>query len=199
MKTSERFFYYGVGFLIGMAIVSMILSRRAAKRDVAEDPWFTHNQQIEAIGAEPLPEATEAAMLNGQVLRFGYLPNAETPKERVWLLNFAESYPYVRVVESIESGELSYMAADQVKLELKDGVDPTELTSMLDELGLRLRMFNRKERVVVIGVLNTEIDAVPATLKAIEPWSDRFVSMGPDLIEFRSGEGSFFKANKGEY
>ena len=185
MKNSERFTVYLVGFLVGMVVVSIIMSRRAARNEVHEDPWHAHNQQVEATGAEPLPGSVHSTMLQGDVLRFGYLPNAEAPLERVWLLNFRKSYPYVRVVETIETGELSYMAADQIKLWLADGVDVTDLKPMLDALELRLRNFKRKENFVVIGVLSTQIDAVPATLTAIQPWSELFEKAEADWLEFR--------------
>ncbi len=186
MKTSERFTVYFIGFIAGMVIVSIILSRKAAREEVHEDPWHNHNEQIEASGAESLPESVHPAMLKGDVLRFGYLPSAEDPKERVWLLNFRKSYPYVRVVETVETGELSYMAADQIKLWLASGVDVTDLKPMLDELELRLRNFKRKDSIVVVGVLSTQIDAVPTTLEAIQPWSELFVKAEADLLEFRN-------------
>lgn len=186
MKKSERFSVYFIGFFMGMVLVSVIMSRKAAREEVHEDPWYAHNQQIEASGAEPLPESVNPAMLKGDVLRFGYLPSKEAPLERVWLLNFRKSYPYVRVVETIETGELSYMAADQVKLWLAPGVDVTDLKPMFDELELRLRNFKRKENFVVIGVLSTQIDAVPATLAAIQPWSELFERAEADLLEFRN-------------
>ena len=124
-------------------------------------------------------------MFNGKILRFGYLPGEAAATERVWLLNFKESYPYVRVVEDLKTGALRYMAADQIKITLADGVDVTDLAPMLDETQLRLRNFNRKHGVVVLGVVSTEIDGVPATLEAIQPWSKFFESAGPDTIEFR--------------
>ena len=185
MKTQERFTVYLIGFFLGMVVVSVIMSRRAAREEVHVDPWHAHNEQIEAVGAEPLPESVHPAMLNGDVLRFGYLPTEAAALERVWLLNFRKSYPYVRVVETIETGELAYMAADQIKLWLAPGVDVTDLKPMLDELELRLRNFKRKEDFVVIGVLSTQIDAVPATLKAIQPWSDLFEKAEADWLEFR--------------
>lgn len=185
MKNSERVSVYFVGFIIGMVIVSMLLARRARKSEHVADPWYAHHEQVEAAGAEPLPTGVEPSILAGDVLRFGYLPSAGEPKERVWLLNFRKSYPYVRVVEDLETGELRYMAADQIRVRLAEGVDVTALKPMLDQLQLRLRMFNRKEGLVVLGVLNTQIDAVPATLVAIEPWQDQFVSAGPDWIEFK--------------
>lgn len=101
------------------------------------------------------------------------------------MLNFQKSYPYVRVVENLETGALSYMAADQIRVVLADEVDVTDLKPMLDELKIRLRMFNRKEQLVVLGVLSTEIDAVPATLEALKPWHSLFRQVGPDLIEFK--------------
>ena len=185
MKTSDRIIVYGVGFVIGMLLVSMLLSRRSAKEKAAEDPWVTHNAEMVAAGAEPLPEGMPAAIHQGQIMDFGYLPSEDSPEERVWLLNFKESYPYVRAVESIENGEFSYMAADQISIYLAAGVDVTELKPMLDALGLRLRMFNRKENIAVIGVLNTQIDAVPTTLAAVQPWSDLFVSAQADVLLFK--------------
>ena len=88
---------------------------------------------------------------------------------------FPESYPYVRVVETLSDGNLNYMAADQVKVRLAEGVDVTDLKPMIDALGIRLRMFNRKERAVVLGVLHTGIDAVPDTLEALRPWRISFL------------------------
>ena len=185
MKNNERLSVYFIGFILGMVMVSFIMMRRAAREQAAEDPWMMHHEAVEAAGVEPLPDRVEAVMLQGQVLRFGYLPNAEAARERVWLLNFKESYPYVRVVENLDTGALSYMAADQIKIILAEGVDVAALAPMLDTLHLRLRNFNRKHRVVVLGVLNADIDAVPATLNAIHPWGRFFEFAGPDLLEFR--------------
>ena len=77
------------------------------------------------------------------------------------------------------------MAADQISIYLNEGVDVTELKPMLDELGLRLRMFNRKEGLAVIGLLNTQIDAVPSTIEALQPWSDLFESVEADMLRFK--------------
>ena len=80
--------------------------------------------------------------------------NATEARERVWILSFVDSYP-LRIVEDQLSGELSYMAADQLQIKLADGVDVAELSPALDALGLRLRNFNRKYNRVVVGVLHT--------------------------------------------
>jgi len=185
MKNSDRIIVYVVGLILGILLVSMILSRRSAKEAAAQDPWVMHNVEAVAGGAEPLPEGMPASIHKGRIIDFGYLPNAESPSQRVWLLNFDKSYPYVRAVETISSGKFSYMAADQITIQLADDVDVTKLKPMLDELGLRLRMFNRKEEIAVIGVINTQIDAVPATIKAVQPWSDLFVSARADELQFK--------------
>jgi hypothetical protein len=185
MKNSDRVMVYLVGFILGMLLVSMLLSRRAEKEKAAEDPWVVHNAEMVASGAESLPEGMPASIHKGRIIDFGYLPSEETPQERVWLLNFEDSYPYVRAVELIDSGEFSYMAADQISIELAEGVDVTELKPMLDELGLRLRMFNRKERLAVVGVLSTQIDAVPSTIEAVQPWNDLFISAHADELRFK--------------
>jgi hypothetical protein len=186
MKTSERFFIFFVGFMIGLAIVSAILMRRAAKNEaVIQDPWAAHTASVEAANAETLPKSTEPSILLGKILDFGYLPNKEAPIKRVWILNFEDSYPLVRVVETLADGNLQYMAADQIQVELAEGVDVTDLSPMLDALQLRLRNFNRKHDSVVLGVLHQGLDAVPDTLKALEPWALLIKSAQPDTLRFR--------------
>ena len=185
MSNSDRVLVYLVGFGIGMILVWMILARRAAKEEMAVDPRVVHNAQAVEAGAESLPAAVPAAIHKGKIIDFGYLPSVDVPQERVWLLNFEESYPYVRVVEDLSSGEFRYMAADQISIQLSDGVDVTALKPMLDELGLRLRMFNRKEQLAVVGVLHTGIGAVPDTIEALNEWRDLFVSAQPDVLRFQ--------------
>ena len=186
MKNTERLFVFFVGFMIGLAIVSLILMRRAAREDAAvTDPWAFHLKAAAAVEAEPLPQAVEPAMLKGRVLRFGYLPGQEAASERVWIINFDDSYPYVRIVEDLKSESLYYMAADQVKIELAEGVDVAALSPALEALGLRLRNFNRKHGVVVVGVLNTGLEAVPQTLAALEQWAELIELAEPDYLQFR--------------
>lgn len=176
---------YFAGFLMGMLLVSLIMSRRAARDQARQDPWLAHNVAMVKAGAEPLPERAPASIQEGRMIDYGLLPNEVDPRERVWLLNFKESYPYVRVVEEFASGELAFMAADQIKITLADPVDVTELKPMLDDLGLRLRMFNRKEKIAVVGVLHTGVSAVPDTLAAVQPWAELFEQVEPDRILFK--------------
>ena len=186
MGKTDRIVIYIVGFVLGSLMVSMLMKRRAYKEETRIDPWVTHNAVAVEAGAEPLPESIPAVMQVGKILNFGYLPNADEPQFKVWHLNFAESYPYVRVEEDLSTGEFSYMAADQILIELADGVDVTALKPMLDHLELRLRMFNRKDQIAVVGVLSTEIDAVPATIEALQPYVELFHAVGPDAIELKS-------------
>jgi len=186
MNSKNRIMVYFAGFLLGLMLVSLIMSRRAAREQAAMDPWVAHNTAMLDAGAASLPEGVPPSIQQGRMIDYGLLPDQQAvPRQRVWLLNFKESYPYVRLVEDIASGRLTYMAADQIKIELAERVDVTELKPMLDELGLRLRMFNRKEKIVVIGVLHTGIDAVPDTLDAIQPWAELFTSAEPDWILFK--------------
>ena len=185
MKNSQRVMVYLVGFILGSLLVSMIISRRSSKEEATVDPWVSHNTKAVADGAKPLPNNMPNSIQKGRIIDFGYLPDKERAKERVWLLNFDKTYPYIRVVETIATGEFSFMAADQISIHLAEGVDITELKPMLDDLGLRLRMFNRKEELAVIGVLNTQIDAVPATIEAVQPWSDLFESVEADVLRFQ--------------
>ncbi len=185
MKRTNRIFVYVLGFMIGIWLVSVITNRRGVQREAGADPWLAHNAEAINVAAEPLPQAVPAVIRAGTIVDFGYLPNKLQAQSKVWHVNFDQSYPYVRVVEDLSSGVFSYMAADQIVLKLADGVDVTALKPMLDDLGLRLRMFNRKDHIAVVGVLTTRIDAVPATIKAIWPYSDLFKAVDPDIIEFK--------------
>ena len=185
MRSSQRVMVYLLGFIFGSLLVSMILSRRASKGEATVDPWVIHNMEAVAVGAEPLPNHMPASIQRGKIIGFGYLPDEEKAEERVWLLNFDKTYPYIRAVETIASGDLSFMAADQISIYLHEGVDVTELKPMLDELGLRLRMFNRRKGLAVVGVLNTQIDAVPSTIEAVQPWRDLFESVEADVLRFQ--------------
>lgn len=182
---NNRIVVYFGGFLLGMILVSLIMSRRAAREQGRVDPWLEHNEEMVEAGAEPLPQQVPSSIREGRIIDYGMLPDEAEPRERVWLLNFDESYPYVRVIQNITTGELSYMAADQIKIVLAEEVDVTELKPMLDQLGLRLRMFNRKEKIAVVGVLHTGISSVPDTLAAIHPWSELFEKAEPDWILFK--------------
>lgn len=185
MNKMDRIIVYLVGFVIGTLLVSVILTRRAAREEVAQDPWLAHNEAMVAAGAEPLPSSVPLSIQAGRILDFGFLPTANSAVEKVWLLNYDESYPYVRVVQNIQSGAIEYMAADQVTVHLADGVDVTELKPVLDELGLRLRMFNRKQQLAVVGVLNTGLDAVPETIQALRSAAALTQSIEPDRIQFK--------------
>jgi hypothetical protein len=185
MGKTDRIFVYIMGFVLGSLLVAMIMNRRALKEEASVDPWVSHNAAAVKAGAENLPEGMPEVIQRGKILDFGILPSAANAQTKVWHLNFDESYPYVCVVEHLSTGEFSYMAADQILLELADGVDVTALKPMLDTLQLRLRMFNRKDQIAVVGVLSTQIDAIPATIEALQPYAELFRSVGPDRIEFK--------------
>jgi len=100
----------------------------------------------------------------------------------------------VRVVWSAQTDAFTYMAADQVVIQMREGVDVAALKPALDQLGVRIRMFNRRENVAVIGTISSGANAVPDTLLALEQFADLFISATPDPIRFREGErkGLFF-------
>ncbi|MFP4166172.1 MAG: hypothetical protein ACLFUF_03275 [Opitutales bacterium] len=174
-----------VGVMLGLLVVSFILNRRAARESARSDPWREENARAAEAGADPLPEEAPEVFQKGRIVDFGHLPESGDPSERVWLLQFDDSYPFVRVVEDLDSGAFRYMAADQIVLKLPEDGDVTALQPMLNALDLRLRMFNRRENIAVVGVLSRRIDAIPRTLEALEPWSELFVEARPDWIRLR--------------
>jgi hypothetical protein len=101
-------------------------------------------------------------------------------------LQFKKSYPFVRIVEDLNTGDCLVMAADQILLYLEEGVDVTAVKSLLDANGLKVRMFNRNKNIVVIGVLNNGVDAVPMTLELVSAWTSLVEQAMPDFIEIRS-------------
>ena len=185
MTNRDRIVVFAAGFVLGMLLVSFILQRRAQKDATVSDPWAEHNAAAIEAGAEPLPDAVPEIIRSGKIIDFGYLPNEVDARQKIWHLSFKKKYPFVRVTENLQTGRFEYMAADQILLKLADGVDVTKLKPMLNALNLRLRMFNRKERIAVIGVLNTEIDAVPMTIEAVESYAELFSTVEPDFLEFR--------------
>ncbi|MGC6424583.1 MAG: hypothetical protein ACON4O_06300 [Lentimonas sp.] len=185
MSKTKRILVYLGGFFIGMVLVSMITTRRTMLEERRPDPWLEHNQKMLEAGAAPLPDSAHSAIQKGVIIDFGYLPDATSAEQMVWLLKFEDSYPYVRVVQDVNTQKVSYMAADQISIQLAEDADVTALEPMLDELGLRLRMFNRKEQLAIISVLNTDYGAVPATIAAVQPWADLFVSVEPDWLRFQ--------------
>ena len=186
MKNNERIVIYSLGFILGVVLVSVIFMRRAAFRDKYYDSFQDPIYPATVRRVEALPQDIEQVMLQGRILDFGYLPSDLDRQQRVWLIKFKKSYPHVRVVQSLTSGELMYSAADQIKLTLRPGIDVTDLSPMLNALELRLRNFNRKHNIAIIGVLDTEIDAVPRTIEAISKWDSLFQSADPDFIIFRN-------------
>ena len=110
--------------------------------------------------------------------------------ERIWLLQFKKSYPYIRIVEDLETGLIEIMAADQIMLYLNDGVDVTDLKEELDAHNLKVRMFNRNQNIVVVGVLNKGVDAVPMTLNLVSNWSEWVLQAVPDYIQVQAGKGN---------
>ena len=98
-------------------------------------------------------------------------------------MEYKSSYPFVRIVENVSKETLEVMAADQILIHLKEGVDVTDFQPMFEALGLNVRMFNRDRAIMVISVLNRELDAIPQTLKALGPWKNLMDSASPDYIQ----------------
>jgi len=125
MTSSNRMGVYFGGFILGMVLVSFIMMRRAAQEERAADAWADRTAEAAAAGYEPLPESLPEALRRGVVIDFGYVPDEAAAARRVWILHFRKSYPFVRVVEDLATGDLGLMAADQVVFELREGRDVT--------------------------------------------------------------------------
>jgi hypothetical protein len=136
-------------------------------------------------GTLNLPESLPAVFLKGSLIASGTLINSNGEDENIWILEYKSSYPFVRIVENVSQQTLEVMAADQVLIHLREGVDVTDFQPMLKALELNVRMFNREKKIMVISVLNRELDAIPQTLSALSPWNGLFDSATPDFIQVR--------------
>lgn len=179
MKLWDRIIIYGIGFAIGTLALSFYWQIKSAQADTEQQ---TAQQYSETEAQLPFPESLPEVFTQGRVLVSGSQTNAEGEGETIWIVEYKKSYPFVRIVENHVRGSLEMMAADQVLLYLNEGVDVTDLQPALNSIGLRVRMFNRDEQVMVVSVLNDALNAVPQTLEALEPWSDLLESSTPDYI-----------------
>jgi hypothetical protein len=186
VKGNERIGIFIIGVLIGCVLVSILVGRREAFKEASDATWTGPGIEFEG---PPLPDGVESVLDEGRLL-FHWA----SPEESVWVVGFTDRYPFVRVVWSAQTDAFTYMAADQVVIQMREGVDVAALKPALDQLGVRIRMFNRRENVAVIGTISSGANAVPDTLLALEQFADLFISATPDPIRFREGErkGLFF-------
>lgn len=186
MKGNERIGVFIIGMLIGCLLVSILVSRREAFKEASDATWTGPGIAFEG---PPLPDEVEPVLREGRLLYHSVLPEGA-----VWVVGFTDRYPFVRVVWNAQTNTFEYMAADQVIIQMHDGVDVAVLKPILDKLGVRMRMFNRRENVAVIGTVSSGASAVPDTLVALEAYADLFLHASPDPIRFREGErqGLFF-------
>lgn len=184
MKQTDRIVIFIVGFTIGTFLVSIYLENKTLKKEQAEERVLNAWAEVEE-GVLKFPESLPDVFLKGSLIASGTLTNRNGEDENIWIMEYKSSYPFVRVVENIPQQTLEVMAADQVLIYLKEGVDVTDFQPMLKALGLNVRMFNRDKNVMVISVISRELDAIPETLAAIRPWNDLFDFASPDLIQVK--------------
>ena len=181
MKQTDRIVLFTIGFAVGTILVSSYLQFKENKRVTGQASESISN----SLEANPLPDSVPSVFSEGALFDYAEI-NEDGRSERIWLLQFNKSYPFVRIVEDLNTGDCLIMAADQILLYLEAGVDVTEVKSLLDANALKVRMFNRNKNIVVIGVLNNGVDAVPMTLELVSVWTDLVAQATPDYIELRS-------------
>jgi hypothetical protein len=188
MKGNERFAVFILGLIIGCVLVSLLINRREVFKENSNASWLGSDLPA-SMDMPPLPIAVEAVLHEGRPLYYGV-----EDEYHIWVIGFTDRYPFVRVVWDSSNNVFQYMAADQVIIHMREGLDVADIKPALHELGVRLRMFNRRDHIVVIGTINSGISAVPDTLSALEAYRHLWQHAGPDFIRFRSGDkqGLFF-------
>ena len=181
MKQTDRIVLFTIGFAVGTILVSSYLQFKENKRVTGQATEAISN----SLKANPLPSSVPPVFSEGSLFDYAEIVE-EGRSERIWLLQFKKSYPFVRIVEDLNTGDCLVMAADQILLYLEEEVDVTAVKSLLDANGLKVRMFNRNKNIVVIGVLNNGVDAVPMTLELVSAWTGLVEQAMPDFIEIRS-------------
>lgn len=184
MKQTDRIVIFIIGFTIGTFLVSIYFENKSLKKEQSEEQALDAWSEIDE-STPKMPESLPAVFLKGSLIASGTLINSVGEEENIWIMEYKSSYPFVRIVENVSQQKLEIMAADQVLIHLKEGVDVTDFQPMLKALGLNVRMFNRDKKIMVISVLNRELDAIPETLSALSPWNSLFESATPDFIQVR--------------
>ena len=184
MKQTDRIVIFIIGFTIGTFLVSIYFENKSLKKEKEEekvsDAWSELDDDV-----PKLPNSLPNVFLKGILIASGTLINENGEEEKIWIMEFKSSYPFVRIVENISQDTLKVMAADQILIHLKEGIDVTDVQPMLKELGLNVRMFNRDKNIIVISVLNRELDSIPKTIAALRPWDKLFDSASPDFIQVK--------------
>ena len=184
MKQTDRIVIFIIGFAIGTFLVSVYFENKSLKKEQAEEEILSAWSAL-GEGVPQLPKSLPDVFLKGSLMASGTLMNVNGEQENIWIMEYKSSYPYIRIVENIAEQTHEVMAADQLLIYLKEGVDVTDFQPMLRELGLNVRMFNRDKNIMVIDVLSRELDAIPQTLEALSPWKSLFESASPDFIQVK--------------
>lgn len=182
MKQTDRIVIFIIGFTIGTFLISIYFENKSLKKEQSEkqalNAWSDMGE-----GVAPLPKSLPKVFLKGSLIASGESINNIGELENIWIMEYKSSYPFVRIVENVPHQTLEIMAADQILIYLRKGIDVADFQPMLKTLGLNVRMFNRSKNIIVISVLNRELDAIPQTLAALHPWAHLFDSACPDYIE----------------
>tara|TARA_X000000368_G_scaffold12908_1_gene10406 strand:+ start:122 stop:676 length:555 start_codon:yes stop_codon:yes gene_type:complete len=179
MKQTDRILIFVIGFTIGSLLIYTYLRNKTIERDLTIERRIDDSMTSSHY---KFPDALPSVFRTGVVLASGELLNSEKQREIIWILEYSDSYPFVRIVHNLDMSTLDIMAADQILLHLNDGVDVTELSSRLKELGLFVRMFNRSEGILVVSVLNMGLRGVPETIEALMHADSLIKIIQPDYI-----------------
>ena len=169
----SRVYVFFLGFLISTILITLYLDFKSSSKEDKINELVTKDH-------EPFPEKVPDVLKSGRCIDAGFIEN-----EYVWIMEYSNNYPFVRISRNLDDDTIQFMAADQFILKVKDNYKITDFKPILDSLNLRVRTFNKNENILVVEVFNRNLDAFHKTLQELEDWKYMLDYVRPDYIEVK--------------
>lgn len=190
LPRSQRILVFGIGLLIGTAVLSMLWRQGGAKPGTALKREL--RAELEAAGLRALPAGAPAYLRESRLETFWQTaPDAAGRAEYIWILEVREGHPWVRVTEELKAedpgagGRFTVMAADAVLVRCGREEDLPGLDARLAGMGLRRGEYFRGEPAWRVDLPSREALAVPRFLARINRGAEGRWEAGPWMLGLR--------------
>tara|TARA_B100001093_G_C26762693_1_gene986461 strand:+ start:879 stop:1445 length:567 start_codon:yes stop_codon:yes gene_type:complete len=171
MKQTKRLQVFGIGFVLGCLVVSLIIGGKKAEKDAVEKALQTPQNQTESGEySEPIPINSPKPILAGRIQEFKKEVLENGFERRSWLLKFNHNYTWVQMdqFDTDEGIRYRYIAADQIQVKVKEGSDSRAFRESLDPSMFHYREYHKKPKLYVVGINHPHIDSVSLALIKIK-------------------------------